>query len=170
MLIRTETAADVDVIRQVTMAAFALPDRPGDDHARLVDGLRADPAWIPALSWVAVLEDAVVGHVVTTRGWVGDQPALGLGPLSVLPGHQRQGVGKALVHTSLGASDALGEPLVVLLGSPAYYERYGFGPASDVGITGSDPAWGADLQVRTLSAYDPAIRGEFRFADPFGAF
>ncbi|WP_367136135.1 GNAT family N-acetyltransferase [Saccharothrix sp. HUAS TT1] len=164
MLIRRETAADVQAIHDVTEAAFAA--RPGGE-VRLVGALRADVGWIPALSLVAEVDGAVVGHVVCTRGTVGSAPALGLGPLSVLPSHQRSGVGKALVHTVLGAADALSEPLVVLLGDPDYYSRFGFVRASTLGITPPEPDWDPYFQARTLSAYTPAATGPFSYAAPF---
>ncbi|HXT88670.1 MAG TPA: N-acetyltransferase [Trebonia sp.] len=168
MLIRREAAEDVDTIRAVTAAAFA---RPGEDvpvEAPLVDWLRACPAWIPELSFVATGSDGdVIGHVVCTRGTVEAAPVLGLGPLSVRPDWQRKGVGKALVHAALGAADALGEPLVALLGSTEYYPRFGFHPASEYGIVPQHPEWGAHFQVRTLTAYDPSVRGEFAYPEPF---
>ena len=105
--------------------------------------------------------------MICTRGHVDAAPVLGLGPLSVRPDHQRRGVGLALVHSVLGAADALGEPLVALLGSPAYYGRYGFRPGTDHGITAPDPAYGGYFQVRTLSAYEPTLRGAFAYATPF---
>jgi putative acetyltransferase len=92
---------------------------------------------------------------------------LALGPLSVRPDRQRQGVGKALVHAVLGAADALGEPLVTLLGSTRYYPRFGFRLAAEYGITPQHPEWEPDFQVRTLTAYDPAVRGEFAYPEPF---
>jgi putative acetyltransferase len=85
----------------------------------------------------------------------------------VRPDWQRRGVGTALVHAVVGAADALGEPLVVLLGSTGYYPRFGFRPASDYGITPRYPQWVEDFQVRTLTAYDPAVRGEFAYPEPF---
>jgi putative acetyltransferase len=169
VLIRRELAGDAGVIRSVTAAAFA---RPGEDvpvEAPLVDWLRAGPAWIPGLSLVA-LDPAgdVVGHVLCTRGAVGSAPVLALGPLSVRPDRWRQGVGKALMHAVLGAGDALGEPLVALLGSRRYYPKFGFRLASEYGITPGHPQWAEDFQVRTLTAYDPAVRGEFAYPEPFG--
>jgi putative acetyltransferase len=167
-LIRAERPDDVPTIRAVTQAAFA---KPGTDaavvEARLVDELRGDRGWIPALSLVAVADGEVVGHVASTRGYVGDTPALGLGPLSVRPDHQRRGAGTALMHTSLGAADALGEPLVALLGSIEYYARFGFVPATTLDIDAPDPNWGDYFQVRTLGAYRPTTRGTFRYAEPF---
>ncbi len=109
----------------------------------------------------------VVGHVVCSRGWVGERAALGLGPLGVDPGLQGRGVGQALVRAVLGAADALDEPLVALLGSPAYYGRFGFVPAGDLRVEAPDPAWGEYFQVVPLAAYDPGLRGPFRYAAAF---
>lgn len=168
MLVRRETPGDVAAIRAVTAAAFA---RPGEDipsEAPLVDWLRASPAWIPELSLVVVDPGGdVVGHVVCTRGNVGSAPVLALGPLSVRPDWQRRGAGKALVHAVLGAADALNEPLVVLLGSTGYYPKFGFRPAGEYEITPKYPKWIEHFQVRALTAYDPAVRGEFAYPEPF---
>jgi len=186
MLVRRETARDVAAIHEVTAAAFA---RQGEDvpvEAPLVDWLRASDAWLTALSLVAVdggsqgssspraggdLDGEVIGHVVCTRATIsrssGPAPVLGLGPLSVRPDWQRRGVGSALVHAVLGAADALGEPLVVLLGSTEYYQRFGFRLAGEYGITPQQPEWSPHFQVRTLAAYDPSLRGAFAYAEPF---
>lgn len=162
MLIRRETTADVAAIRDVTLAAFGTPAEAG-----LVDELRACPAWLPALSFVAIAGGAVVGHVVATRGHVDGVPALGLGPLSVRPDRQRRGVGTALMHTILGAADASGEQLVALLGDPAYYQRFGFDISTEHGVVAPVPEWRPHFQVRTLAAHDPALRGTFAYAEPF---
>ncbi|MFJ7996413.1 GNAT family N-acetyltransferase [Streptomyces sp. NPDC096310] len=180
MLIRRETPADQAAVRAVTTAAFATPERPEPVEAPLLDALRVCDDWLPALSLVAVGDrDAdgdrdgggqpgrVVGHVVCTRGRAGGDPVLLLGPLSVHPDHQRRGVGLALVHSVLGAADALGEPLVALLGSPAYYGRYGFRNSTEYGIVPPDPSWSEYFQVRTLSAYRGGLTGTFGLAEPF---
>ncbi|MDO3705016.1 N-acetyltransferase [Micromonospora sp. C28SCA-DRY-2] len=171
MLIRRETADDVEAVRAVHTAAFAKADQPGavPVETALVDALRADDGWLPPLSLVASdPAGQVVGHVVCTRGRVAGEPvALGLGPLGVLPAWQRRGVGSALMHAVLGAADALDEPLVVLLGHPDYYPRFGFRPAVDLGVTPPGP-WGPRyFMARPLSAWRPSIRGEFRYAAPF---
>ncbi|MEU8267911.1 N-acetyltransferase [Sphaerisporangium sp. NPDC049002] len=165
-------------------AAFAKPPAPGQApvetgppsagdgrhtaEARLVDALRACDAWIPELSLVATSGDgSVVGHVVCSRASVGAVSVLGLGPLGVLPAFQRQGVGHALMHAVLGAADALGESVVVLLGHSDYYPLFGFRPAEEYGITPPVPGWAPHFQARTLSTYTPAIRGDFAYAPPF---
>jgi putative acetyltransferase len=177
VLIRREAPGDADPIRVVTAAAFTQPsagEQPATPaalpaEARLVDELRASDAWLPPLSMVSLGPDGrITGHVLCTRGHVGAAPVLALGPLSVHPGLQRRGVGSALMHAVLGAADALGEPLVVLLGDPGYYARFGFRPASDHGVIPPVPRWQPCFQVRALTAYDPALAGPFRYPEPFG--
>lgn len=174
MIVRRERDEDVERVRAIHVAAFDRGDGVEAHEAALLDELREDAGWIPALS--IVVDDGagqVIGHVVCTRGQVFDadgrqvDTAVGLGPIAVDPLVQREGVGSALVHASLGAADALGFPFVALLGSPAYYGRFGFVPSTDVGIEAPDPAWGAHFQVRTLHGFDPTRRGRFAYAAPF---
>jgi len=170
VLIRRETERDADVIRAITTAAFAPSRPPGQTvpEARLIDELRASPAWIPALSLVAVTAaDEVIGHVLGTRGHVGQDPVVALGPLSVRPDRQHNGVGSALMHATLGAADALGEPLVALLGNPAYYQRFGFELGTVYQIAPPKPEWQPHFQVRVLSGYQPCLHGMFTYPEPF---
>ncbi|KII00340.1 hypothetical protein LP52_01935 [Streptomonospora alba] len=185
MLIRRETAADTAAVRSVITAAFAAnvpADAPAGTEpveAALLERLREDSGWRAEYSLVAVDaaasdgaadpagSTAVVGHVVCTRGYVGATPALGLGPIGVAPDRQGRGVGSALMHAVLGAADACSEPLVALLGEPGYYRRFGFRSAAEFGIAAPDPSWGDYFQARPLSAYEPAHRGAFRYAEPF---
>ena len=170
MLIRRETERDADVIRAITTAAFAQSRPPGQvvPEARLIDELRASPAWIPALSLVAVTPAGeVIGHVLGTRGYVNRDPVIALGPLSVRSDRQQNGVGSALMHTILGAADALGEPLVALLGDPAYYRRFGFELSTVYQITPPKPEWQPHFQVRVLTQYQPRLRGTFTYPEPF---
>lgn len=176
VLIRREAARDIGVIRAITAAAFARSGQPPGEivpEARLVDELRASPAWLPALSLVALSlvagtpADEVIGHVLCTRGHVGQAPVLALGPLTVRPDSQRRGVGSALMHAVLGAADATGEPLVALLGDPAYYGRFGFRLGTDYQITPPQPHWQPHFQIRVLTGYQPQLSGMFSYPEPF---
>lgn len=163
-------AADVAAVRAVTGAAFARPhtEGPGLMEVRLLDELRGSAAWRPELSLVAVADDGeVVGHVLGTRAHVAELPVIAIGPVSVRPGRQRAGVGSALMHTVLGAGDALGEPMAVLLGDPGYYRRFGFRLCSACQIAPPRAEWEPYLQVRELSGYRAGMRGMFRYAAPF---
>ncbi|HME65454.1 MAG TPA: N-acetyltransferase [Streptosporangiaceae bacterium] len=116
---------------------------------------------------MVAVESGVIGHVLCTRGHVGDAPVLALGPLTVRPDRQRAGVGSALMHAVLGAGDALGEPLVVLLGDPRYYGRFGFRLSGEYKITPPVAGWQPHFQVRLLTEYRREVRGTFRYAEPF---
>jgi len=170
VLIRRETERDAVVIRAITTAAFA-PSRPSSqipNEARLIDELRASPAWLPALSLVAVTPAGEpIGHVLGTRGHVGQAPVIALGPLSVRPDRQQNGVGSALMHAVLGAADALGEPLAALLSDPAYHRRFGFELSSVYQIAPPQPQWQPHFQVRGLTGYQPRLRGTFTYPEPF---
>lgn len=175
--IRSERPADVGAIAAVTGAAFAgaehsaPPVRPGGPPGEvdLIGWLRADEGWIPELSLVAVLEDEVVGHVVCSRGLVDDKPALGLGPVSVRPDLQGRGIGDALIREVLARATEDGETLVALVGEPAYYRRFGFATAAELGVEAPDPAYGDYFQALALGT-EPHPQGRFRYAAPFDRF
>ena len=171
LLIRRErTPDDVDAVHGVHRQAFApaTANEAEPIEVGLVRSLRDDPSWVPQLSWVAEdIDGSVVGHVVCTEGRVGDAVVLGLGPIGVLPSHQGRHIGHGLMRSVLGAADALDYPLVVLLGHLDYYPRFGFVPATSLGIVAPDPAWGAHFQARTLATYTPELTGEFAYAAPF---
>ena len=175
MIIRRERPSDRAAVHALHVAAFTVDPVTGAIHrpddvpeARLVDELRADVGFLPHLSLVAVDGDRIVGHVIATRAWLEPlgTPVLGLGPLGVDPESQRAGVGSALMHAVLAVAEAAGERAVALVGAPAYYERFGFVRATDLGIAPPDPSWGEHFQARRMSG--SAVQGTFRFADPFG--
>lgn len=174
MIIRREHPRDHDAVRAVHLAAFIRDPVSGSVRApedvveaRLVDELREDAGFLPDLSLVAELDDVVTGHVIVTRGWLEPvgAPVLGLGPLGVLPEAQGIGVGTALVHAVLAVAEAAGETLVTLLGEPAYYRRFGFRAAEELGVTSPVPLWGRHFQARWLAG--PRTGGTFRYTEPF---
>jgi predicted N-acetyltransferase YhbS/SAM-dependent methyltransferase len=128
---RAETAADHPVVREILTAAFETPAEAG-----IVDALRADEeAWLPGLGRVAEAPDGTVAaYALLTRCRVDGVPAAALAPVAVAPAYQRTGAGQAVVRAALDAARLSGERLVLVLGHPAYYPRFGFVQASTYGI------------------------------------
>lgn len=164
-MIRVAADADWPAIREVHRAAFG---DEGRDVVRLVDTLRADPAlFVPDLSFVAVAGDVVAGHVMNTWNDVGGVPVLQLSPLGVLPAHQRQGHGAALVRASLDAVGARGEAALLVEGSPKYYGRFGFVRADELGLAPPPEAlydWAVQVAVLDEARLP---RGQIRYSAPF---
>lgn len=126
MRIRNETLGDAATIEAVTAAAFL--EAPHTDHTEqfIVATLRAAGAL--SVSLVAEIDGAVIGHVAVSPVTISDGAVgwFGLGPISVLPACQRQGVGSALMRAALEALRELGAAGCVVVGEPAYYGRFGF--------------------------------------------
>jgi predicted N-acetyltransferase YhbS len=161
---RPETESDVAAIREVNLAAF-----PSEDEADLVDALRASDAWIDGLSIVAEdSEGTVVAHALLSRCRVDGVPALALAPCAVLPRVQRTGAGSAAIQAGLEAAAALGENLVVVLGHPAYYRRFGFIPAWAFGIRASFEVPDEALMALALDPSAETPRGTIAYPGPFG--
>ncbi len=141
MIIRNELESDVETISAVTKAAFE--SCPHGDHTEqfIVDALRAANALTVSL----VAEDGgkVVGHIAFSPVTISDgsQNWYGLGPISVLPEFQKQGIGKSLVHEGLSLLKARGAKGCVLVGEPEYYERFGFKNLPDLVLDGVPPEY-----------------------------
>ena len=109
-----------------------------EDEGLLIAKIRRSDGFDPSLSLVAEIEGDVVGHILFSRIYIetesGDVPALALAPMAVLPNHQNRGIGSQLVRTGLDISRQAGHAIVVVLGHPDYYPRFGFQQASQVGV------------------------------------
>jgi putative acetyltransferase len=164
--IRSETLADEAAIADILRCAFGQ-----NDEALLVQALRTSTEYIPALSLIAEQDSAVRGHVLLTQVHIEQDTsdcALGLGPLAVLPGYQRSGIGTELMNASLDRAKALGYGLVVVLGHPSYYSRFGFTLARAAGLSCLWDPLGDAFQVRELVPGALAgLHGEVRYAPPF---
>ena len=162
-MVRPEAPQDAPAIRELVAVAFGR-----SAEAELVDRLRAARAL--AHSLVAEQNGAVLGHVALSP--VSVQGAfmpgvLGLAPLAVHPALQRQGIGGRLVEAAIADARADNAKVIVLLGDPAYYGRFGFGPASGIGLTCPWPQAGDAFQALVLAS--PAPRGLVRYHRAFDA-
>lgn len=136
MHIRTELPSDAQAIEQVTIRAFN--HAPHTDHTEqfIVRELRAAKAL--TVSLVAEIDGQVVGHVAVSPVAISDGSThwFGLGPISVSPDCQGQGIGGALMNAAMSALKVLSAQGCVLLGDPNYYRRFGFKPVSGLVLPG----------------------------------
>ena len=136
MIIRNELESDVETISAVTKAAFETCPYGNHTEQFIVDALRASNAL--TVSLVAEDDGKVVGHIAFSPVTISDgsQNWYGLGPISVLPEFQKQGIGKSLIHEGLSLLKAQGAKGCVLVGDPKYYERFGFKNLPDLVLDG----------------------------------
>ncbi|MFE3068367.1 GNAT family N-acetyltransferase [Streptomyces sp. NPDC059247] len=163
--VRPERDDEAGEVREITAAAFG-----STDEADLVDALRRDPdAWLPELSYVAEAPDgSVAAHALITRCRVGGAPAAALAPVSVTPGYQRTGAGQAVVRAVLDAARLRGERLVLVLGHPEYYPRFGFVRASEYGIRPGFEVPDEAMMALVLDDSMPVPSGTITYPAAFG--
>lgn len=162
--VRPEEAGDRAAVRRVNEAAFG-----GSEEADLVDRLRADG--LVLLSLVAEADAEVVGHIMFSRMAVdtaaGELPAVALAPMAVAPAWQRRGVGGQLVRQGLDRLREMGERIVIVVGHPEYYPRFGFSSAQARALDSPfppDPFMALALSPGALEG----IRGRVRYPAAFG--
>jgi predicted N-acetyltransferase YhbS len=173
LMLRNESPADRDRILALTAEAFAISPATGlavegePIEVEMLRQLFECEDYLPDFSVVAELGGEVVGHVISTRGWVGDYGLLGLGPIGVTPRLQRHGIGTALMKDTIARANAAGEGGIALLGSPEYYSRFGFVPAASFGVLPPEEAWGDNFQLLPLALWPGGVHGTFRYAAAF---
>lgn len=131
MHVRPESDRDHNIVRRIHIVAF-----PTSAEAMLVDDLRVQAK--PTLGLVAEEKGHLLGHIMFSPVQLRGHPelkALGLAPMAVAPEAQGKGVGKALVKAGLESCRGQGADVVVVLGDPAYYGRFGFESASQYGLS-----------------------------------
>ncbi|WP_137920999.1 N-acetyltransferase [Hydrogenophaga sp. 2FB] len=161
-MIRPESPGDVEAIHALTAAAFLNGPHTSHTEHLIVDALRA--AEQLTLSLVHERDGALIGHVAVSpvtirdgsRGW------FGLGPISVLPEHQGQGVGSELVRAALERLREEGAQGCVLLGEPAYYGRFGFRAVPGLVLPGVPPEY-----FQALAFDAPLPHGEVAYHEAF---
>ena len=126
--IAEERPGDVVAIRDLNRRAFGQ-----DQEGNIVDALRSSGAAL--LSLVATLNGQVAGHIMYSPIAVGSVTGAALGPMAVLPEHQRKGIGSKLVEAGNRTLGDRGCPFIIVVGHPEFYPRFGFRPAITLGIT-----------------------------------
>ncbi len=132
-MIRCEMKQDHETVRELDKLAFG-----GKVEARLVEKIRSSAGFIPALSLVAVEDGVVVGHIlfspVTIETGGGSVDALALAPVAVCPEYQKRGIGSDLVRAGMTACREQGHEIVIVVGHPGFYPRFGFVRAGERGL------------------------------------
>ena len=166
LTIRSETAADHDAIRQVNQVAFGQ-----DAEANLIHTLRA--GGFIRLSFVAELDRRVVGHILFSEiQIVSDNDtvdALALAPMAVTPEYQRKGIGSQLVRSGLDRCREVAHQIVILVGHPTYYPRFGFSPELAAPLESKYAGEGFMALELTPGALE-GVSGEAKYPPPFEAF
>ena len=165
--IRPERPEDIASIDEINRLAFG-----GEEEAKLIKAIRGSDYFLPELSLVAVEDDRIVGHIlfspVTIESSESSVTALALAPMAVVPEYQNKGIGTDLVKHGLAACKKLDYTIVIVVGHPEYYPRFGFKPAREYGLEAPfevpDDAFmalelvpGALKNVRGVVKYNPAF-------------
>lgn len=159
--IRQETEHDYRSTEQVVEMAFRTASHSNHAEQFLVARLRKSDAFVPELALVAELNGEIVGHVMFTklviRDGQTDHASLALAPVSVLPERQGQGIGSRMIRTGLEKARQMGFTSVIVLGHKDYYPRFGFRPASQLGIRAPFPV--ADASYMALELQHQGLQG-----------
>ena len=163
LLIRPEREFDFDKIRSVVKTAFAGAEHTDGDEHNLVD--RCTNEYIPELSFIAEVNGNIVGYAMFSRINIGITKAIALAPLAVLPDFQGYGIGRALIeagHKKAAESDYY---CSVVLGSPEYYSKSGYLPASPFGII---PPFDVPPRFYMVFPFKPELpHGTVRYSQAF---
>ncbi|MGB7572106.1 MAG: N-acetyltransferase [Methanothrix sp.] len=164
IVIRSETDADASAIAEVTAAAFETLEVSNQSEQFIIEALRAAGAL--KLSLVAELDGRVIGHIAFSLVSISDGTPdwYGLGPVSVLPDYQRQGIGKALIREGLSRLKDMVAGGCCLVGHPDYYIKFGFQNMPGLVLEGVPP------EVFFALSFDGHIpRGSVAFHEAFKA-
>jgi len=153
MIIRKETESDYEEIANVTKLAFETLAVSQHTEQFIINALRAANAL--TVSLVAEIEGKIIGHIAFSPVTISDgsKDWYGLGPISVLPELQKQGIGKALMHEGLSIMKTMGAKGVVLVGDPNYYQRFGFRSIPELTLEGVPPEYFMALTIDGTSAH-----------------
>ena len=147
LVIREETPADYEKVYLLVKSAFALAEHADGNEQDLVNDLRKSESFIPSLSLVAEKDGVLAGYILFTKLKAGEETALALAPLAVLPEFQKQGIGSS---------------------SENYYPKFGYIPASRYGIEAPFPVPDENFMAINLKGDDVKLNAQVIYDKAFG--
>lgn len=164
MIVRSEYPEDYAAIRHVNEEAFR-----SLDEADLVDALRIEG--VALASFVAEIKKRIVGHILFSRMLIETTgnllPAVALAPMAVLPEQQGRGIGGKLIRHGLNWLRGEGEQIVIVLGHPKYYPRFGFSTENARSLASPFPPE-AFMALELIPGALNGVHGKVRYAKSFG--
>lgn len=168
--IRPETHDDYQSIYQLNKTAFGR-----ENEAVLIDNIRDSYNYIPTLSLVAIINDQIVGYIMFSyidlinyhAFGVNKMKTLGLAPLAVAPTHQKQGIASQLIATGFQLASDRGEPLIVILGEPGFYQKFGCLPAINYQIESASNIPSKYWMIKPLENYHDLYKGQVNYPEYF---
>ncbi len=165
MNIRSETQKDYSIVAQIHKLAFGR-----EEEELLVKKIRDSQYYIPELTLLAEVNDSVIAHAMFSYiHLVGEETfqVLGLAPIAVHPDFQNQGIGSALVNAGLSKANVLEQTLIIVLGHPEFYSRFGFKPSTNFGIESPFSVPEDAFMVKPLKKYSPRYKGKVVYPAAF---
>lgn len=155
IIIRNEKEKDYRIVEELTRETFWNLYVPGCSEHFILHNLRNSADFIPELDFIAEKEGQIIGHIVYNRVKIKDTQGVGkevisFGPVSVLPGFQKQGIGRALINYTIGIAKDMGYPAICIYGDPRYYSRFGFRCGERYDIKTADDKFAVALLVLEL--------------------
>lgn len=171
MEVRSINVTEFSEVDLLLRDSFTETEHGYQGEAELVKKIRAEKSYNPELELVAAEEYQVVGHTLLSEVAVGeteDNTGLALAPIAVRPGLQRKGIGTALIREAEKRAKNQGYRYISILGSPEYYGRFGYEPASSYGITAPFEVPDEAFLVKVLvkDGLDE-VNGELRYTKAF---
>ncbi|MBD2450356.1 N-acetyltransferase [Nostoc sp. FACHB-152] len=164
-IIRTETPQDYAAIAEVNTLAFGQ-----ENEAKLIEAIRHSDRYIPELALVAEIDNLIVGQILFSYIDLVDKETikvLGLAPMAVRPQFQNQGIGSALVKAGLEIAAAKQEALVIVLGHPHFYSRFGFQPSVVYEIESPFPVPEDVFMAKPLTSFQEKSKGKVVYPSAF---
>ncbi|MBP8082287.1 MAG: N-acetyltransferase [Spirochaetes bacterium] len=159
IIIRNENKEDYEETENMTREAFWDLYKPGCDEHFVLHKLRKSKSFVSELDFVVSYKDKIIGNIIYSKARIdSDEPkeVLCMGPVSILPQYQKNGIGSKLIRYSINVAKKMNFKAVVIFGNPDYYHRFGFKNAANFNITTSE---GVNFEAfMTLELYEDSLK------------